>query len=140
GRAYRTVREDFKPSPGIHSIQVELDTRVAEHMLDVLTRSEAPDSEYSRLADEPVIKQLLMHRGPTRLLKPALIEYWRRAADPNPLNRLYEWVFPGSYYDYGGVAVQAEDYRRPLGQLRTARGDITSRVRGPCSRLMPADL
>jgi tetratricopeptide (TPR) repeat protein len=137
GRVYKPVPVRDKRHP---RIRVRFDFRAAEALLDRLGAENTTDAEWEKLASEPIFKQLLAHRGAARLRREELMDWWRRAQDPAPLNRLYEWVYPGSYYDYGGVAVNAEGYRSLLKQIRAGQANLVDRVRARLSRFLPDDL
>lgn len=118
-------------------VRISLDYSLAETLIDRLSSGTTPDSEWNRLADSAPFQEVLRHPDATQLRRCELVGWWQRAQDPDPLNRLYEWVFPGSYYDFGGVAVFADLHRRTIAGIRKAAPQIADRVARRVGRFLP---
>jgi tetratricopeptide (TPR) repeat protein len=134
----------YKPEPTQENapshIQVRFDFRLADQLLNILSKDNTPDTERAKIVDDIVFKQLLRRRGIITITRGQAMEWLRRAQDPSPLNRLYEWVYPGSYFDFGGVAVYAEGYRSLVQEIKSAQNHLIERVRARLSRFLPKDL
>lgn len=137
GKGYKPVLIKEKASS---HIQVRFDFRMADRLLHILSKDGAPDSELAKVVDDSVFKQLLKRRGIVTITRGQAMEWLRRAQDPSPVNRLYEWVYPGSYFDFGGVAVYPEGYRALVREVKSAQNNLTDRVRARLSRFLPDDL
>ena len=132
------------PLPHAVSIPVNLnivfDFTPAERLLEALDSKAPSNSLWEALADLPVYGDLLLHHNGTMLKREELMEWWRRAADKDPVNRLYEWVYPGSYYDFGGVAVNASLWRDHLKRLKENQQIFKQHVAQRLIRFLPKDL
>lgn len=137
GKGYEPVPIKEKAFP---RIQVHFDFRMADRLLHILSKDSVPDSELATVVDDIVFKQLLKRRGTTTITRGQAMEWLRRAQDASPMNRLYEWVYPGSYFDFGGIAVYSEGYRALVQEVKSAQNNLAARVRARLSRFLPDDL
>ncbi len=143
GREYHPVAVTETASP---RLRLRFDFTATHALLDYLdgpsaasdTRSSAVAAE--RLADLPALRLLVAHRTRTQLTRDELVLWLRRAQDPDPLNRLYEWVNPSAYYDFGGLAAQPGVWRAQLAEIERHRENLQARVQARLSRYLPADL
>ncbi|MCC6727743.1 MAG: hypothetical protein IT208_00215 [Chthonomonadales bacterium] len=137
GRPYRP--EPAAPGP-VARLRIRFDYRVAETLLDALESGATTDAEWKRLAHDPVFRPILRNRALIGVRSEELVGYWQRAQDPDPVNRLYEWAYPGSYFDFGGVAVRAGAYRSLLSEMRAAAPNIAARAAERLAPYLPSDL
>lgn len=143
GREYQPVAVT---DPASARLRLRFDFTAAHALLDYLeepdvsveTRSAADPAE--KLADLPALRLLVAHRTQAKLTREELVLWLRRAQDPDPLNRLYEWVNPSAYYDFGGLAAQPEVWRAQLAEVERHRENLQARVQARLSRYLPVDL
>ncbi|MCE7700206.1 MAG: 5-(carboxyamino)imidazole ribonucleotide mutase, partial [Methanobacterium paludis] len=124
--------------PGL--IQVRFDFSPAEQLLDALSAQDTPDATWERLSRLPVFTRLRGYHNELPLPREELLRWWKRAQDPDPANRLYEWVYPGSYGDFGGAAVYADLYRDAIASLRANAPSLSAGVTARLSPFLPPDL
>ena len=122
------------------NISIILDFHTAREIITCLTSANTTDADWNKLLHDPVIQHLLEQRGKTQLNSAQLQEWLRRAANNDPQNRLYEWIYPQSYYDFGGVAVDSPIYSKLLDNLQVHAGDICCVVANRLSAGIPSDM
>jgi tetratricopeptide (TPR) repeat protein len=122
------------------NININLDFHTARYIITCLTSPNITDADWKKLLHDPVIQHLLEQRGKAQLNSAQLQEWLLRAANNDPLNRLYEWVYPQSYYDFGGVAVDYAIYSHLLDNLQAHAEEISSVAAHRLTVGIPADM
>jgi len=131
---FPTTIQDF---PNTGGLKITYDFKSALDLLAAFQQQHPPDSVWRNLAENLTYRRFVKHQGPLELQTKQLEAWWSRAANSNPGNRLYEWLYPESYYDYGGVAVQANAYLDLIKTLQSHTNELSEAIEQKTSPYLP---
>ena len=131
---FPTTIQDFPNSDGL---KITYNFKSAMDLLKAFQQPHPPDSVWRNLAENLAYRRFVKHQGSRELQTKQLEAWWSRAANSNPVNRLYEWLYPESYYDYGGVAVQANAYLELIKTLQNHTNELSEAIEQKTSPYLP---